>query len=86
MRLPGRVPVKILRNADIPDPTRMSNIINLQRVRRERRQAKADGLTLCQSGFHKWQAVPEQRFDVRQGKLVTMERCRRCDAERIRLT
>ncbi len=64
----------------------MSNIINLANARRERRQSKANGLTLCRSGFHKWQVVPGQRFDVRQGRLVTTERCARCNEERTKLT
>lgn len=64
----------------------MTNLINLQTARRERRQTKACGITLCKSGFHKWQPIPEQRFDVRQGKLITAERCTRCNKERTRLT
>jgi hypothetical protein len=63
-----------------------NNIINLQTARRNRRQTKASGITLCQSGFHKWQAVLGQRFDVKQGKLLTAERCTRCNRERTRLT
>lgn len=34
--------------------------------------------TLCRSGFHKWQVVQEQKFDVKQGRLVTVYRCERC--------
>ncbi len=36
--------------------------------------------TLCKSGFHKWKAAGETRFDVKQGKLVTVYRCERCGA------
>ncbi len=39
---------------------------------------KHQGKTLCQNGFHKWQIVQEKRFDVKQGKLVTVYRCGRC--------
>lgn len=63
----------------------MSNIVKLDAVRREKRQNKADGLTLCRSGFHKWQVETGQRFDVKQGKLVTTERCARCGERRTRL-
>lgn len=66
--------------------TILTNIINLQAARRVRRQTKAHGITLCQSGFHKWQTVAGQRFDVKQGKLVTTERCTRCNEERTKLT
>jgi hypothetical protein len=64
----------------------MSNVIKFNTARRELRQTKADGITLCRSGFHKWQVVPGQRFDVKQGKLVTTERCARCNEERSKLT
>lgn len=36
------------------------------------------GRSLCKSGFHKWVIVQDQRFDVKQGKLVTLSQCRRC--------
>ena len=38
------------------------------------------GKTLCGSGFHKWEIVQEKSFDVKQGKLVTLYRCARCQA------
>ena len=39
---------------------------------------KHQGKTLCKSGFHKWQIVPEKQFDVKLGKLVTIYQCSRC--------
>ena len=39
---------------------------------------KHKGKTLCKSGFHKWEILKEQQFDVKQGKLVTTFQCRRC--------
>lgn len=36
------------------------------------------GNTLCRSGFHKWQILKEQQFDVKQGQLVTVYQCTRC--------
>jgi hypothetical protein len=56
----------------------MSNVINLRKAK----QKRAEGKTLCTSGFHKWEVVSKQRFDVKQGKLVTLERCTRCGEER----
>lgn len=64
----------------------MTNLINLQTFRRERRQTKASGITLCQSGFHKWQTVKDQPFKVHDGKLLTAERCARCNEVRTKLT
>ena len=60
----------------------MTNIIKLQSAR----QTRAERKTLCRSGFHKWQVMTEARFDVRQGKLVTRERCHRCGEERVKLS
>ena len=49
------------------------------------RRARADRQTLCRSGFHKWQLLTDRRFDVKAGKLLTAERCRRCGEQRTRL-
>ena len=64
---------------------KMNNIINLQTHRKARLQTRAKGVTLCQTGFHKWKPVAGQRFDVRQGRLLHSERCQRCNEERTRL-
>jgi hypothetical protein len=60
----------------------MSNVINLKKAK----QKRADGKTLCVSGFHKWELQSGRRFDVKQGRLVSTERCKRCGEERIKLT
>ncbi|MGW8227937.1 MAG: hypothetical protein ACWGOW_03500 [Gammaproteobacteria bacterium] len=44
---------------------------------------KHKGKTLCKSGFHKWEIVRGNPFDVKQGKMVTRYRCSRCGATRI---
>lgn len=36
--------------------------------------------TLCREGHHSWQLETKSRFDVKQGKLVTIYRCRHCTA------
>ncbi len=58
----------------------MSNVTSLRKYK----QLRAERKTLCTSGFHKWELITTQRFDVKQGKLVTVERCKRCGEERIR--
>ncbi|WP_290652377.1 hypothetical protein [Aquisalimonas sp.] len=58
----------------------MADVISLQR--RQRRQRKREGDTLCRAGRHKWEVVSDSRFDVKQGRLVTVRRCRRCGRER----
>ena len=44
-------------------------------------QKKAEGKTLCRSGFHRWKTVSERKFDVKQGKLLTLMHCERCGKE-----
>ena len=44
---------------------------------------KHKGKTLCKSGFHKWAVVNEKQFDVKQGKLVTVYRCKRCGKQKV---
>ena len=60
----------------------MNNIINLNTVRHTRLHERAKGVTLCSSGFHKWKIDTGSRFDVRQGKLLTTQRCTRCNETR----
>lgn len=43
---------------------------------------KFKGRDLCKSGFHKWEVISENKFDVKQGRLVTAYRCKRCGAEK----
>jgi hypothetical protein len=59
-----------------------SNVISLKKVKRQR----AEGQTLCSAGFHKWQVLTEKRFDVKQGKLVSTQRCVRCGEQRSMLS
>jgi hypothetical protein len=59
-----------------------NNVIQLRKAK----QKRAEGKTLCTSGFHKWETVKQSVFDVKQGKLVTLERCKRCDETRTKLS
>jgi hypothetical protein len=58
----------------------MADII---KFRKRKPSEKHRGKTLCRSGFHQWQTLNEKRFDVKQGKLVTVQRCRRCGKQKI---
>ncbi len=51
-------------------------------VAKAERGKRAKGKTLCGRGFHRWKVAKERPFDVKQGKLVTLERCERCGKER----
>ncbi len=55
------------------------------RFRKPDLKHKADVRTLCKSGFHKWKVVTGRKFDVKQGKLVTVLRCERCGKEQTKL-
>ena len=69
----------------MPECDEMNKVIPLKKVRREKLQDKAKATTLCSSGFHKWKIVTDSRFDVKQGRLVTVEQCERCHKERVTL-
>lgn len=60
----------------------MAKIIKFQR---QSLREKAEGRTLCKSGFHKWKIVTERKFDVKSGKLVTQLRCERCGEKKTKL-
>ena len=45
---------------------------------------KHRGKTLCKHGHHKWVVDKAKQFDVKQGKLVTVYRCSRCDKTRVK--
>jgi hypothetical protein len=62
--------------------TNTHNIIRL----RDARRARAEYKTLCRAGFHKWQVETSGRFDVKQGRLLTVERCRRCGEQWVKRT
>jgi len=39
---------------------------------------RSRGKTLCRHGFHMWVIEKDNRFDSKQGRLVTLYRCSRC--------
>lgn len=60
----------------------MSEPTDLGKYKKRRRQERAKRTTLCRRGFHKWEFDPNKQFDVKQGKLISIERCIRCGATR----
>lgn len=60
----------------------MSSVTSLKKYK----QKRAESRTLCHSGFHKWELLAERRFDVKEGRLVSTHRCKRCGVERTRAT
>ncbi len=55
----------------------MSNVIAF------RRKPNPKGNTLCKNGHHKWHVDSTRKFDVKQGRLVTVYRCMRCGKTRV---
>lgn len=53
------------------------------KFRKPKLSEKHKGKTLCKNGFHKWKVVTDQKFDVKQGKLVTVYQCQRCGEKKI---
>ena len=41
------------------------------------------GNTLCRHGHHKWVVDTASQFDVKQGKLVTVSHCSRCNKQKV---
>lgn len=64
----------------------MSEVVSLDKRRKAILKAKGKRATLCGNGFHSWTLVKENRFDVKQGRLVTEFHCRRCGAVRTEAT
>lgn len=51
--------------------------------KRPKPSEKFKGSTLCREGFHKWKVVTNKKFDVKQGRLVTVYQCARCGAQKV---
>ena len=67
-------------DAEMEKPT------DLNKYRKKQRKERGSGNALCRSGFHKWQDVDKKQFDVKQGRLVSVQRCSRCNATRTQVT
>ena len=60
----------------------LSTLAKQSKARSKALKAKASGTTLCKRGFHKWQDNPRKQFDVKQGRLISIQRCTRCGKEK----
>jgi len=56
--------------------------INLAKFKKQKIKARAQGNTLCGRGFHKWRFDEKKQFDVKLGRLISVERCTRCGITR----
>ena len=46
--------------------------------KKKKTSEKHKGNILCKRGFHKWEIDQKKQFDVKQGRLVTVYKCKRC--------
>ncbi|MGV6807375.1 MAG: hypothetical protein ACWA5K_05685 [bacterium] len=44
---------------------------------------KHKGKSLCRHAFHKWEIQKERKFDVKQGRLITVSICKRCGEKKV---
>ena len=61
-----------------------AEIISFADRKKAKEKSSAKGQGMCQHGFHKWKIWNDKQFDSRQGKLVTVYRCERCNAEKVK--
>lgn len=59
---------------------------SLDKFRKRKRRQSGSHTTLCRRGFHKWRFDDRKQFDVKEGKLISIERCERCGATRTRIS
>jgi hypothetical protein len=56
----------------------MTKPTNLKTFKKKKLKEKAKAKTLCRSGLHRWTFDEKKQFDVKSGKLVSIQRCLRC--------
>jgi hypothetical protein len=61
----------------------VSNVIKIAQFKKQQLKKKNKANTLCKSGFHKWQVIKKNQFDVKKGKLVTTYECQFCKKQKI---
>ncbi|MCR9260522.1 MAG: hypothetical protein NXH95_12410 [Pseudomonadaceae bacterium] len=64
----------------------MSEPTDFNKFRKKQRQQRGKDTTLCRSGFHKWVFSEKKQFDVKQGKLISIQRCERCQLTRTKVS
>jgi len=61
----------------------MADVVSLKDFKKPSNKEKARRRTMCRNGCHKWQADQKKQFDGKRGKLVTIQRCRRCGETKV---
>ena len=63
----------------------MSNITRLDLFKKQQLKKKNKANTLCKSGFHKWEIIHKEHFDIKKGQLITTYQCRFCKITKTRV-
>lgn len=59
-------------------PTTGCTVADILPFKKPKPTRNQKGSSLCKQGHHKWAIVTEKKFDVKQGRLVTVSECQRC--------
>ena len=60
----------------------MAKVVSLKSHKQKVAKEKSKGL--CRHGFHKWKILQEKRFEVSEGKLVTVYQCEHCKKQKVK--
>ncbi len=67
----------------------MTNLINFSQAKKRHLKKRAGALQsnakkkmMCKNGHHKWRIHTAQRFDVKEGRLLTVYRCEHCGIDK----
>ena len=66
--------------------TKTNRPTDLGKFRKLQRKQTAQGKTLCARGFHKWVDDDKKQFDVKRGRLISIQRCQRCGIARTKIS
>ena len=61
----------------------MVEIIDFSKAKNSVKNRKKSSSTLCRNGHHKWVVSKKKQFDVKQGKLITIYICSRCNKQKV---
>lgn len=56
----------------------MSTITHIKQFKKQQLKKKNKAKTLCNSGFHQWEIIYNDQFDVKRGCLITTYQCKHC--------
>lgn len=62
-----------------------NSVADILPFKRKKASEKHKGKTLCANNHHKWKIETARKFDVKQGRLLTLYRCERCGKEKSKL-